>query len=135
MGQLTGKYTVVTGGGKGIGRAVVERFLKEDAAGVAILDYDEATAQATAKELADKRVLVVKCDVSDEAAVAAAFAKVYEAFGRVDVLINNAEQFGISDEFAEENLRHFVTKYVELGLITSESDVDKIMEMIWKPVL
>ncbi len=90
MGQLDGKYTVVTGGGKGIGRAVVERFLKEGAAGVAILDYDEATAQATAAELADKRVLVVKCDVSDEAAVEAAFKKVYEAFGRVDVLINNA---------------------------------------------
>lgn len=90
MGQLTGKYTVVTGGGKGIGRAVVERFLKEDAAGVAILDYDEATAQATAAELADERVMVVKCDVSDSEMVASAFEAVYSKFGRIDVLVNNA---------------------------------------------
>ncbi len=90
MGQLDGKYTVVTGGGKGIGRAVVERFLKEGAAGVAILDYDEDTAKQTQAELADDRVIVVKCDVANSEMVKSAFAAVYEKFGRIDVLINNA---------------------------------------------
>ena len=59
MGKLNGKYAVVTGGGKGIGRAVVERFVAEEAAGIAILDYDIVTADATAaKELGPKNITV-----------------------------------------------------------------------------
>lgn len=90
MGQIDGKFAVVTGGGKGIGRAVVERFLKEGAAGVAILDYDEETAKKTQAELADARVMVVKCDVSSSEMVKSAFAAVYAQFGRIDILVNNA---------------------------------------------
>ena len=51
MGKLTQKYAVVTGAGKGIGRAIVERFLEDDVAGVAILEMDIDLANATAKEL------------------------------------------------------------------------------------
>lgn len=92
MGKLNGKYAVVTGGGKGIGRAVVERFVAEDAAGIAILDYDIVTAEAAAKELGTDtcNVFAAKCDVSSPYAVEAAFKTIYTEFPRVDILVNNA---------------------------------------------
>lgn len=92
MGKLNGKYAVVTGGGKGIGRAVVERFVAEEAASIAILDYDIATAEATAKELGNDtcKVFAVKCDVSSPEAVESAFREVFGQFPQVDILINNA---------------------------------------------
>lgn len=91
MPNLTGKYAVVTGAGKGIGRKIVERFLAEGAAGVVILDYDPETANRTVDELnAGQRLIAVKCDVSSAELVQAAFQTVYERFPRVDILINNA---------------------------------------------
>ena len=51
MRDLTGKYCIVTGAGKGIGKAIAKRFLLEQAAGVAILEWDLELAKATAKEL------------------------------------------------------------------------------------
>lgn len=89
MGKLSGKYAVVTGGAKGIGEAVVKRFLEDGAEGVAILDYDIELAKKTAEALGDK-VFAVKCDVGNNADVAAAFKTVYEKMGRVDILVNNA---------------------------------------------
>ena len=92
MGKLTGKYAVITGAGKGIGRAIAERFLEDDVAGVALFDMDEALVCATAKELdpTGEKVLAVKCDVSNQENVNAAVAQVNEKFGRVDILVNNA---------------------------------------------
>lgn len=92
MGKLTGKFAVVTGAGKGIGRAIAERFLEDDAQGVAILDYDFELAQASAKELdpTGERVIAVKCNVASQEDVNAAFAIIFEKFGRVDILVNNA---------------------------------------------
>ena len=92
MGKLTGKFAVVTGAGKGIGRAIAERFLEDDAQGIAILDNDYELAAASAKELdpTGERVIAVKCNVASQEDVNAAFATITEKFGRVDVLVNNA---------------------------------------------
>lgn len=92
MYHMQEKYAVVTGAGKGIGRVIAKRLLDEGAAGVAMLDYDFALVEATAKELdhSGKRAFAVRCDVSKEEAVAEAFAAIYEKFGRVDILVNNA---------------------------------------------
>ena len=92
MRNLSGKYCLVTGAGKGIGKAIAKRFLEEEAAGVAILEYDLAAAEATAKELdpTGKKVLAVRCNVADSEMVKEAVDQVVAAFGRVDVLINNA---------------------------------------------
>ena len=63
--------------------------MEEQAAGVAILEYDFQLAQKTAAELGDN-VLPVKCDVSDPQQVKAAIETVMEKFGRIDILVNNA---------------------------------------------
>ena len=91
METKTGRVVVVTGAGSGIGRACALGLL---AAGyrVALAGRKAETLAAAASEAgaAAGRVLVVPTDVTDPAAVNALFARVGEAFGRVDVLFNNA---------------------------------------------
>jgi NAD(P)-dependent dehydrogenase (short-subunit alcohol dehydrogenase family) len=80
----------VTGGARGIGLAVAERFL---AAGhrVALLDRDSKALLATGKRLGTShRVLTLVCDVSDPKEVNPAIRQVVKAFGRIDALVNNA---------------------------------------------
>jgi len=89
MSNLNGKYAIVTGGGKGIGAAIVKRYIQEGAAGVAIFDYDESLAQKTAAEIGGN-IIVCKCDVSKDEQVKAAVDATVAAFGRVDILVNNA---------------------------------------------
>ena len=87
--NLNGKYAVVTGGGKGLGAAIVRRFVEENAAGVAILDYNLELAEQTAREVGGN-ILAIRCDVADEEQVKAAMEQVYATFGRIDILVNNA---------------------------------------------
>ena len=92
MKNLAGKYCVVTGAGKGIGKAIAKRFLEEEAAGVAILEYDQALAETTALELdpTGKKVIAIRCDVADSDQVKLAIDQTVAVFGRIDVLVNNA---------------------------------------------
>ena len=92
MRNLKGKYCIVTGAGKGIGKAIAKRFLEEEAAGVAILEWNLELAEATAKELdpTGEKVIAIRCNVADSDNVKEAVDQVVAAFGRVDALINNA---------------------------------------------
>jgi len=89
MANLKGRYAIITGGGKGIGAAIAKRFVEEQAAGIAILDYDLALATKTAAELGEN-VIAIRCDVSDDAQVKQAVESVLARFGRIDILVNNA---------------------------------------------
>ncbi len=82
------KVAIVTGAASGIGRGIAER-LAADGARVVLADIDEAGAQAVASAIGD-RAVAAGCDVTDEASVEATVARAVEAFGRLDIVVNNA---------------------------------------------
>jgi len=91
--DLSDQVVVVSGGGRGIGRAIVERFVNE---GARVIALDLAFPDALPPEVA-----ALECDVRDPASVQGAIAEVVARFGRIDVLVNNA---GINVEGAVETL-------------------------------
>jgi NAD(P)-dependent dehydrogenase (short-subunit alcohol dehydrogenase family) len=88
MGRLDGKVALVTGGAVGIGAACATRMV-EAGAKVAIVDLHDDTGRKLATQLGDN-ARYFHADVSLEAEVAAAIAGTVAAFGRLDVLVNNA---------------------------------------------
>jgi 3-oxoacyl-[acyl-carrier protein] reductase len=95
MNRLEGRHCVVTGGARGIGRAIALAFAREGA-DIVILDKNEALAAKTADEASSEgvRAVAFAADVSDERSVTSALQCAEEVLGSVDVLVNNA---GIGD--------------------------------------
>ena len=90
--KLVGKATVITGGDSGIGRAVAIAFAREGAdVLIAYLEEDDdARSTAALVEAEGRTAILVKGDVSDPAHCRNIVAQAVQAFGRVDVLVNNA---------------------------------------------
>src|SRR3954467_8274306 len=86
MSRFQGKTAVVTGGAKGIGAATAKRLASEGAT-VVVADFDEASAQQTAKEIGGHSI---KCDVTQLDQVEAAVALAVEHGGSVDILVTCA---------------------------------------------
>jgi len=89
--SLSGRGAVITGGGRGIGKAVA-RYLAEEGAAIVVSARTTKEIDAVAAELkADgHEAHAITCDVSDEASVQAMAAAAMERLGTVDVLVNNA---------------------------------------------
>jgi NAD(P)-dependent dehydrogenase (short-subunit alcohol dehydrogenase family) len=92
--DLNGRCAVVTGGAQGFGRAIAERFVASGAK-VAIWDNDQALAEKTAKAVG-AGVMALKVDVTDLAAVEKTRDETLEAFGKIDIFVNNAGIAGVN---------------------------------------
>ena len=89
--KLKDKVALVTGGGRGIGKAVALAYAREGAS-LAVCARTVAEIEETAKEIQSlgRECLGLVCDVSSEESVSGLLEKVAKSFGRVDVLVNNA---------------------------------------------
>ena len=89
--RLKDKVVIVTGAARGIGKAIAARCAQEGAR-VVIADVQDAQGEATAREIeqAGGKAMFVRCDVSCKPEVDALVQKTVEAWGRIDVLVNDA---------------------------------------------
>jgi 2-hydroxycyclohexanecarboxyl-CoA dehydrogenase len=130
MRGLQGKVVLVTGAGRGMGKAIAER-LTEEGARVAVTDIDEKSALDTAAEL--DSAAGFRLDITDAAEVATTVAETVAALGPIDALVNNAGWDQLSpfldtdedlwDRIIDINLRGPIrmTKAVLPGMVERQS--------------
>jgi NAD(P)-dependent dehydrogenase (short-subunit alcohol dehydrogenase family) len=123
---FTGQVAVVTGAGSGIGKATAKAFAADGAA-VAVLDLDEAAAKTAAKEVGG---LGLACDVTDRKSVRAAFARIAERFGGIDIIVSNAGAAwqGKIGEVSDEVLR----KSFELNFFAHQAVAQEAVAILRK---
>jgi NAD(P)-dependent dehydrogenase (short-subunit alcohol dehydrogenase family) len=90
MGKLDGKVAIITGGGRGLGRALAEGFVKEGACVVVTAARELKEIEAFASSGYSEQTLAVLADVTDPRACERVVAKTIARFGNLDVLVNNA---------------------------------------------
>jgi 3-oxoacyl-[acyl-carrier protein] reductase len=126
MSRLTGKVAVVTGASKGIGASIAKK-LGEQGANVVVnyaRDKKGADQVVSAITKSGAKAVAVQGDVSKPAEVKHLFAEALKAFGRVDVLVNNAGVYDFKplDQVDEEHFHwHFDTNVLGLLLVTQEA--------------
>lgn len=95
--DLSGKYVLVTGASKGIGRSTALSYAKAGASGIAVIARSDLSSLVEELKFAAKeagkiepKIITISADVTDRSAVEAAAEKVSNDFGQLDILINNA---------------------------------------------
>lgn len=107
MGLLQGKVALITGGGGGIGRGIARRFILEGAK-VVIAEINDEYGKNTLNELTDElggEARYINVDVREKAQVIGAVQSTIDAFGGIDILVNNAfaltQNIGLEDKTDE----------------------------------
>ena len=128
MSKLKGKVAVVTGASKGIGASIAKGLAAEGASVVVNYASSKEGAERIVKEITDKggKAIAVQGDVSKASEVQRVFADTKKAFGRLDVLVNNAGiyQFAPLEEITEEHFHRMFNINV-LGLLLATKEAAK----------
>ncbi|TMK64670.1 MAG: SDR family oxidoreductase [Actinobacteria bacterium] len=105
VGRLDGKVAVITGASTGLGPVMAARFVREGARVLLAARREELVREAAAA--AGQGALAMRADVTDESDVVAMIARAVEAFGYVDVMVNNAAAPGIDTWVWEQTLENW----------------------------
>ena len=126
--KLAGKVAVVTGASKGIGAAIAKHLADEGAAVVVNYSSSKEAADKVVSEITKHggKAVAVQADVSKQADIERLFAETKKAFGRLDILINNAGVYEFAPlEAVTEQSFHKMFNLNVLGLILSSQQAAK----------
>ena len=131
MKKLAGKVAVVTGASKGIGAAIAKEYAAHGASVVVNYSSSKEGADKVVQEIIalDGKAIAVQADVAKSADVKRLFAETKKAFGRLDVLVNNAGVYKfvpVEETTEEEFHRQFNTNV--LGLLLSSGEAVKYFD-------
>jgi len=108
MGKLANKVALITGSSIGIGRAIAERFAREDAAVIVVSHNSREEGETTAQKIIDNggKAIYVQADLSNQKGVDALFAEVSKHYAAIDILVNNVgHAFSTTfEELSEETI-------------------------------
>jgi len=131
MSKLTGKVAVVTGASKGIGASIAEHLAAEGAAVVVNYANSKPGADAVVKRITGKggRAIAVQADVSKLGDITRLFAETKKAYGKLDILINNAGiyEFAPLESVTPEHFHKQFNLNV-LGLLLTTQEAVKLMD-------
>jgi 3-oxoacyl-[acyl-carrier protein] reductase len=130
MGKLQGKVAVVTGASKGIGASIAKHLAAEGAAVVVNYSSSKAGADRVVADIARDggKAIAVQANVAKKADIARLFAETKKAFGKLDVLVNNAGvyEFAALEAVTEEHFHKQFDLNV-LGLLLATQEAVKLM--------
>ena len=115
--NFNNKTAIITGASVGIGRAVALK-LAQNGAKVALFDINYEKLEHVKKEIEEytKDVLIFKCDVSDEEQVYELAKEAEKAFGKIDILVNNAALWRYWNSFVETSTDHW-RKFIDVNVM------------------
>ena len=131
--SLNGKVAIITGGGRGIGLACAKR-MASDGAKIVIADIDEDIGDAGLAELKEQgaEAIFVPCDVGERLDVRNLVTATLEAFGSIDILINNAGIIVASDflELEEEDFDRVLRVNLKGGFLVGQAVARQMVAQI-----
>ncbi|GCE07484.1 SDR family NAD(P)-dependent oxidoreductase [Dictyobacter aurantiacus] len=120
MGKLDGKVAIITGAGRGIGRAIAEAYLREGASVTITAGREQSELDQLARQHQSAHVLPLLADVTDPAACEQVMEQTIQKFGHVDILVNNAAR-GM--------------KYVSPSFMTEPTRFWEIDPAVWRMII
>jgi NAD(P)-dependent dehydrogenase (short-subunit alcohol dehydrogenase family) len=120
MGKLDGKVAIVTGAGRGIGRAIAEAYVQEGAKVAVTAAREQAELNQLAKQDGSERVLARLSDITNPGACEQVVDQTIQRFGHVDILVNNAGR-GM--------------KYVSASFLTEPTRFWEVEPSVWRLII
>ncbi|GHO61724.1 3-oxoacyl-ACP reductase [Ktedonobacter sp. SOSP1-52] len=120
MGKLDGKVAIVTGAGRGIGRAIAEAYIQEGASVTVTAAREQAELDQLAKQDGSERVVALLADVTNPEACEHIVDQTMKQFGHVDILVNNAGR-GM--------------KYVSTSFLTEPTRFWEVEPSVWRMIV
>lgn len=129
MGKLSNQVAVVTGASKGIGAGIAKALAAEGASVVVNYASSKADGERVVKEITEKggKAIAVQADVSKQADITRLFAETKKAYGKLNILVNNAGIYKFAPlEAVTEELFHSQFNLNVLGLLLTSKEAAKL---------